>query len=250
MRYVVIYSNSTAPPYTCENGEAAVEGPTTVLTTMTQITTPSSIEYVLPTGIEVLDEHLDGGLQPGGIVALIASPVSQSELILAKFSNERETLYLTLQRTPEAVRRTLSRSGANMDNVAVRLVDHDRLLDDSYLLISEITSPANVIIDPTNVIESEADHRLWAFLNAAQSHLTDVGGLLILHCLTGETKSPGRVTTEHMADVVFQLETDYLGDTVENRLLVPKIRGGRALPQVIKLELTNDVAIDTSRDIA
>jgi hypothetical protein len=53
-----------------------------------------------------------------------------------------------------------------------------------------------------------------------------------------------------MADVVFDLETRVGSDTVENRLTVPKFRGGRALPEVIKLELEDGVDIDTSRDIA
>jgi hypothetical protein len=56
--------------------------------------------------------------------------------------------------------------------------------------------------------------------------------------------------TEHVADVVFQLHTEYSGDTVETRLAVPKFRGGRALSETIKLELAESVRIDTSRDIA
>ena len=53
-----------------------------------------------------------------------------------------------------------------------------------------------------------------------------------------------------MADVVFQLETTVEGDRIENRLAVPKFRGGRAMSDVIKLELSDEVDIDTSRDIA
>ena len=53
-----------------------------------------------------------------------------------------------------------------------------------------------------------------------------------------------------MADAVFRLETEISGDTVSNRLAVPKLRGGRALADTVKLQLTDSVAIDTSRDIA
>jgi KaiC/GvpD/RAD55 family RecA-like ATPase len=71
-----------------------------------------------------------------------------------------------------------------------------------------------------------------------------------LHCLDGHGVPELRDTTEHMADIVFELDTRVKGDRVENRLAVPKFRGGQALADVIKLELADEVEIDTSRDIA
>jgi hypothetical protein len=53
-----------------------------------------------------------------------------------------------------------------------------------------------------------------------------------------------------MADVIFDLKTTVSGSEIENRLAVPKFRGGRALDETIKLQLTEQVTIDTSRDIA
>jgi hypothetical protein len=53
-----------------------------------------------------------------------------------------------------------------------------------------------------------------------------------------------------MADVVFDLSTDFEGSEVENRLAVPKFRGGTALDETIKLKLAEGVTVDTSRDIA
>jgi hypothetical protein len=72
----------------------------------------------------------------------------------------------------------------------------------------------------------------------------------VLHCLDGRSIPPLRDTTEHMADVVFRLTTNATGATVENRLAVPKFRGGRALTETLKLRLTDRVEVDTSRDIA
>ena len=53
-----------------------------------------------------------------------------------------------------------------------------------------------------------------------------------------------------MADAVFDLETSVRGTDLVTRLSVPKFRGGSALTETIKLELTDTVAVDTSRDIA
>jgi len=83
-----------------------------------------------------------------------------------------------------------------------------------------------------------------------QNHIVNTGSLAIVHCLDGRDVPPLRDTTEHFADVVFQLDTTTTGDEVENRLAIPKFRGGRAPTDVIKLNLVEEVSIDTSRDIA
>jgi hypothetical protein len=49
---------------------------------------------------------------------------------------------------------------------------------------------------------------------------------------------------------VLDLETETGDDAVESRLHVPKFRGGRALTEPLDLELTDGIAVDTSRDIA
>jgi hypothetical protein len=59
-----------------------------------------------------------------------------------------------------------------------------------------------------------------------------------------------RDMSEHMADVIFDLETTVSGSEIENRLAVPKFRGGRPPEETIKLRLGDRVTVDTSRDIA
>jgi hypothetical protein len=87
-------------------------------------------------------------------------------------------------------------------------------------------------------------------MNDLQNHIFNTNSLAILHCLAGRSVPPLRDTTEHFADVVFQLDTSIKNDEVENRLAIPKFRGGRAPSDVIKLNLVEEVSIDTSRDIA
>lgn len=209
----------------------------------------SQPESALPTGLDVLDRHLDGGLYPGSIVALIADPVSQSELLLSHLTKSRNTLYLSLHREPEAIRTSLQRSGADMDNTAVRAVGADNPLDDMFDLITEVDDDANIVIDPMNAIEGIESQRLVRFLNAVKLHVDSTGGLLVLHCLRGGSGPANRGITTYLADVVLELQTDFDGDTVDNRLLVPKVRGGKPFPQAIKLNLTDTVSVDTSREI-
>jgi len=205
----------------------------------------------LETGIDVLDRKLNGGLPPGSMVAFTASPASQSELLLYELTAARGTLYLTTERSDQAVRDAIDATPAEVGDPTVRDISGSEPLDQANRLIRALPEGANLVIDPMNVLERREPTRYRNFLNELQTHMVNTGSIAVLHCLDGATDAPrNRDTTQHMADVVFDLETRTNGTDMENRLSVPKFRGGRALTETIKLELADQVAIDTSRDIA
>jgi KaiC/GvpD/RAD55 family RecA-like ATPase len=204
----------------------------------------------LRTGISALDRELEGGIPAGSIVALTAPPASQSELFLHEVTGERGTLYLTLDRTSDAVLNSIESAPMATGDPTVRDVTGDAPLDNASRLVAALPESSNLIVDPIDVLERSAPARYRNFLNELQNHIYNTGGLAILHGLDGRDVPQLRDTTEHVADVVFQLETVINGDRVENRLAVPKFRGGRALSDVIKLDLERTIEIDTSRDIA
>ncbi|AUV81967.1 transcriptional regulator [Salinigranum rubrum] len=204
----------------------------------------------LPTGITVLDRQLDGGLPAGSIVFLGARPASQSELILYELTAARGTLYLTTARSVEAVRDALDRSSVQTGNPTVRDVDGDGPVDQAHRLIRGLPDEANLIIDIVDVLERVEPSRYRMFLNEVQTHMINTGGVTVLHGMKTDATPANRGLTEHMADIVFDLETNVKGSEIENRLAIPKFRGGRALDETIKLRLTEEVDVDTSRDIA
>jgi KaiC/GvpD/RAD55 family RecA-like ATPase len=204
----------------------------------------------LSTGVDVLDRKLEGGIPPGSTVALCAAPASQAELLLHELTATRGTLYVTLGRTEEAVATSIATSPTSTGDPTIRHVTGDAPVDNASKLVSALPEASNLIVDPTDVLERAPINRYRLFLNKLQNHIQNTRGLAVLHCLAGAERPRGRDTTRHMADVVFDLETRVTGDTIENRLTVPKFRSGRALTDVIKLELADEVAIDTSRDIA
>lgn len=201
------------------------------------------------TGIEILDRKLDGGVPPGSIVALSAEPASQSELFLYEFTRARRTLYVTTRRTALDVREALAESGGDAADTAVRELSASAPLTHAGRLTGAVPEGVNVVVDPMDPLEREERGRLRDFLNALRSHLRSTGSIAVLHCLDGRNTPDNRDTTEYMADVVFRLSTGAPRDTVENRLTVPKFRGGDPPREVIKLELSEAVAIDISRDI-
>ncbi|QSG05009.1 RAD55 family ATPase [Halapricum desulfuricans] len=205
----------------------------------------------LRTGIDVLDRKLDGGIPAGSIVVLNANPASQAELFLYELTATRGTLYLSLDRSEQAIRDSLENSPTNTGEPTVRHVSGEAPLDNASKLVSALPETSNLIIDPLNVLEEqEPPSRFRSFMNDLQNHIFNTGSLAVLHCLDGRSVPPLRDTTEHFADVIFQMDTKIQGDEVENQLAIPKFRGGRAPTNVIKLNLVEEVSIDTSRDIA
>jgi KaiC/GvpD/RAD55 family RecA-like ATPase len=205
----------------------------------------------LRTGIDVLDRKLDGGIPAGSMVALSASPSSQAELFLYELTATRGTLWLSLNRTAEAVTDSIETTPTDTGDPTVRHISGEAPLDNASKLISALPETSNLIVDPLDVLESqEPPSRFRSFMNDLQNHIFNTNSLAILHCLEGRDVPHLRDTTEHFADVVFHLETDITGDEVENRMSIPKFRGGRAPSDTIKLDLVEEVSIDTSRDIA
>lgn len=205
----------------------------------------------LRTGIDVLDRKIGGGLPAGSTVALTASPASQAELFLYELTAARRTLWLSLDRTAEAVLDSIEAAQPIADDPTVRHVPGEAPLDNASKLISALPDESNLVVDPLDVLESQGPPaRFRSFLNDLQNHVVNTNSLAILHCLDGRSVPDLRDTTEHVADVVFDLQTNVRGDEVRNHLAIPKFRGGRAPSDVIKLDLAETVSIDTSRDIA
>jgi KaiC/GvpD/RAD55 family RecA-like ATPase len=204
----------------------------------------------LPTGITVLDRQLDGGIPEGSIVLLVADPASQSELFLYELTTTRGTLYLTTVRSGTAVEDAIDRVPARVGNPTVRDIGGDAPLDNAHSLVRDLPEGANLIVDVMDPLERRDPQRFRGFLNELQTHLVNTKGLAVLHAMRGASIPKNRDYTTHMADVVFDLRTSIDGAEIENRLAVPKFRGGSALEETIKLNLTEDVSIDTSRDIA
>jgi KaiC/GvpD/RAD55 family RecA-like ATPase len=205
----------------------------------------------LQTGIDVLDRKIEGGIPAGSIVVLSASPASQAELFLYELTATRGTLWMSLNRSSEAVSDSIANTPVETGDPTVRHITGEAPLDNAGKLVSALPETSNLIVDPVDVLEAqEPRSRFRSFLNDLQNHIFNTGSLAIMHCLDGQSVPPLRDTTEHFADIVFHLETDIEGDEIDNRLAIPKFRGGRAPTDTIKLELADEVSIDTTRDIA
>lgn len=205
----------------------------------------------LETGIETLDRQLGGGLPKGSITVLEAPPGSQGHLFLHELTDTRGTLWLSFARAVEAIERSLAETPSNSGECTVKHVSSTNPMDDAEKWLDAVPRESNIILDPTNVLESEESHKeYWTFLNELQTYLLDKDSLAVLYCTKGVAEVPLRDMTKYFADVVLELETKSVKGDVENFLHVPKYRRGECPSGVLKLELQRGVSIDTSRDIA
>ena len=204
----------------------------------------------LSLGIGPLDRELEGGLPPGSVVAYCAPPASQSELLLYELTRIRETLYLSTDRSEDAVADALEKATCPTGDPEIRFVPGDAPLENARRMVRSVGEGSNVIIDAGDTLERTDRGRYQRFLNELGNHMQNTGSAAIIHCMDAASTPDLRATTHHMVDVVFDLRQQRNGTEVETRLGVPKFRGGRALQETIKLELEERVRVDTSRDIA
>ncbi|RKD97220.1 RAD55 family ATPase [Halopiger aswanensis] len=204
----------------------------------------------LETGIDVLDRKLDGGLPPGSVIAYTALPASQSELLLYELTAARGTLYLTTERSTETVEYAIEDSPSAVGSPTIRHVTGDAPLEAARQLVDALPDGANLIIDTMNTLERTDTDEYIDFLNDLKRRMVETGSIAVLHCLKGQDPPANRARTFHAADAIFDLTTDITGTELENHLTIPKFRNGGQPTEAIKLELTEEVEIDTSRDIA
>ena len=204
----------------------------------------------LETGIDVLDRKLEGGIPPGTVVAYTAPPASQSELLLYELTAARGTLYLSTERSAESVRHVIESTLASVGSPTVRHIEESEALTESNRLIGALPDGANLIVDPMNVLEHSSTHNYRLFLNSLKDQMLESGSVAILHCLRGNEIPENRDMTLHFADAVFDLRVDIGTLEVETTLTIPKFRGIKVPMETIKLNLSERVEIDTSRDIA
>jgi len=203
----------------------------------------------LSTGIDILDRKLGGGIPVGTVTALSASPASQSELFLYELATTRETVYLSTIRTEDAVVDALDDRGVDFDTVEICRVSEGDPVGTAERVLTELSEGVNVIIDPVDVLEASDSTSYRWFLAELKQRVTGTTNAAFLHCLADEATPAQRRNTFHLADIVLQLSTEVNGDSVENRLTVPKFRSGRSVEDVIKLDMTSEVQVDLSRNI-
>lgn len=220
-------------------------------------TTSVTVEGRLSTGSESLDRLLGGGIPNGRMVVLIAPPETQGELLLKQFAGVRSTLYLSTFRPKWEIQEELADYVQNRMtaestpiDLQVEYVTPDELLESPQPYLDRLPSKANLIIDSIDEFEVEDRARYVDFLNQVKERLWETGSLGLFYGMEGNRVDPARSLTLKRSDIVWELRRRIRSNDIEHHLVISKFRGGKALTEPVKLVLTDEVRIDTSRDIA
>lgn len=207
-------------------------------------------EDVRPFGFGALDETLDGGLPAGKLSVLEAPAESQSELLLERVSLKHDVLWVTTDRPAQEVTDQLQAAGDDHAPTAVAEASPSGLLFEGALGRQDVPEGGVVVVDPLDSLETGDRDALLEFLTHLRSAAADRDAAVLLHCRRAEDPPELRSLTLGRVDLVMELDLVFSTKKLESYLVVPKHRGGNARPEPLKLVLTDEVDVDTSRDIA
>ncbi|MFC7234484.1 DUF7125 family protein [Halosegnis marinus] len=202
------------------------------------------------TGTGPLDRELDGGFEPGALVAYVAGPAVQAETLLYQLAAQRPTTYVTTvtpeRKVREAVDGIAGVGGADgLDTVAVAP-------DASVASFAErldVREDSYVLVDAVDLFERSDPADYHAFLGEFADRLDERGAVGVLHAVEGADVSATRDWTLRAADVVVRLAVAFEGIEPETLLRVQRTRGADPPEEALKVKLGAEVEIDTSWDM-
>lgn len=202
------------------------------------------------TGLRFLDRELDGGVEVGGLVALVAPPTSQSEVLVRQLMSANSTCFVSTTRPEAEVREWLAAHGAPGVDWTVAAVDPGDLRADLEAATADLTPESLLVVDPMDVVEDGSTAEHLSFLDDLKARLRETDSVGLVHCFAEDRPSKQRQLTLQRADQVWEVQVMVLSREIKTRLLITKSRHGRALTEPIHLLLTDRVQVDTSRRIS
>lgn len=230
------------------------------------------------TGVVELDRELDGGIAPASVVLLRTPPGSQGELLLKELALAQQTLYLSTTRPAEAIGEWIAGESVAADLTIERIGSAFQKADrpapepttSSTGGLEARSEPADepalseaidaitgfqprrgcILIDPLNPLETCPEPAYVEFLHAVRDHLVATDSVAVLHAVKTATEPRCRWLSLQFADAVWDVRVGRDTIDIEFRLAITKSRSGQLPGEEIKLELSDRVAIDVSRDIA
>ncbi|WP_254841174.1 RAD55 family ATPase [Natronomonas marina] len=179
----------------------------------------------METGVDIVDDHLGGGIPKGSLVAVVAPPQTQSELLLYRITAQRPTLYLSTLRDEASVKRAFDRSSIDIGNPMVAYAGPGIGFDEIGDVVGRAGTGMNLIVDTADTLERRDPDDYQSFLNKLHTYVRRTGSIALLHCQDPGPES-GRGITLGMADIVFELQRTVTSSDIETSSSTP-ISGSR-----------------------
>ncbi len=231
-----------------------------------------SKEGLLPTGIELLDKNLDGGLPEGSFICIYGDPVATPEAFLYQFSATRKTYYINTTRPSIIIRDDIKKMGFEVNDVnfidvysnyylnpVLSMTQEERDKEILDFVVKEIqkivaneSDAVNIIVDnfsffvDLKVPQNLKDFLLNRLYNAAKEN----EGFVVVYLIKDSHPKKTVVKIFDKSDIIFFVDISITGSRFVKLFGIPKIRGMVTLNDIYKFEINEGVQLDTSRDIA
>ena len=227
----------------------------------------------VPTGIMLLDRRLDGGIPRGSFVCVYGEPIAMPEVFLYQFATVTKTYYFTTQRAAKFVRKDMERLNLDAGNVVFidiysqyylneygQFVVEDRYRDkeifdfvgDRLSKILEDDADYNIVVDSISFffnLDVEWGLKEW-LINKLYTISKERGIVTYGYLIKGLHPSHVVKKVLDISDVVFDIDSERVGERLVSKFALPKIRGKRPITEYFRFYIEEGVQVDTSRDIA
>jgi len=180
----------------------------------------------LATGIEPLDEQINGGVSGGTLIGVSAESDARSELLLHALSATRHTLYLTTERSEQLTLDRLNQSALIASDALpdIRYIGGDDPLTRAETAIESLPHHSNLIIDSMDRLEQSEKNDYISLLNRLSEVIQQTGSIAMLHLIDRTPASRNRSTTKQFTDLLLRLEKHRTDGEITHQLSIPTSR--------------------------
>jgi len=227
-------------------------------------------EKLLSTGLPTLDNELEGGLNPGTLVYLMADSMTMAEIFLYQFIQQRPSYYVNTERKMEYIITNLKQFG--YDESRIRFIGvHEKYYEKSRklmvgemiqdyvvldFLIKELklieAKEINLIVDTITFFQhlDVKRNKLRELIDVIYDTTKRTQGLGFLYGIKDEKRSLIENEIINICDAVFDISITKKTDKSITELTIPKARDRPIHGSVLKFKIEGGIIMDTSREIA
>ena len=226
-------------------------------------------------GIKALDEHLGGGVQSGSTVLITGNPGSGTEFFAKQFASvgEGRVTYFTSTERDEDVMAIMREYGWKTDmsivnigskyyeNILAKKLEISRFRQEGVTLadirrfkekdvrkeenfltflsyeISKLEAPFRVVIDSLDFfLENYDSAEVLMAMRTIKAHTQHSESVTLVTMLKGVHESRIESSIEDLADVIFELDREKVGQEFHKYVMVQKVRNRPAMVGIIPCE--------------
>lgn len=210
-----------------------------------------------PTGLDVMDKALGGGLASGSVVYISADAATNCEVILFHFTQPRKTFYFATTREPKYITQDMEYLGFDsskiefIDIFKVSRLDYNLLefMEDKLKNIKE--KDITIIIDAFHILPLLNDNRnrIVELMHIIYNTAKENNAVIYLFSLKNTMDSKIENELIGYCDVVFNVGSLRYKETISNELLITKARNIQVSHNIVKFFIKGKVVGDPSEMI-